>query len=96
MNHSVTSLTTYYTVFVVLVILTAVTVGLSFADLGHWHTPLGLAIASVKATLVALVFMHLLQSNRLAWLALGAGLFWLAILMGLTLADYLTRLWLVF
>jgi len=40
--------------------------------------------------------MHLLHSQRLTWLVLGAGLFWLAILMSLTLADYLTRDWLAY
>jgi cytochrome c oxidase subunit 4 len=86
----------YYVVFAALVALTFATVGLSFCHLGNWHTVIGLAIATIKAALVALFFMHLLHSQRLTWLALGAGLFWLAILMSLTLADYLTRDWLAY
>ena len=87
------SAASYYVVFAALVVLTLATVGLSFCELGNWHTVIGLTIATVKAALVALFFMHLLRSQRLTWLALGAGLFWLAILMSLTLADYLTRPW---
>ena len=54
----------------------------------------GLTIAVCKAVLVALFFMHLLSSSRLTWIVLVGGLFWLGILMVLTLADYLTRHWL--
>jgi cytochrome c oxidase subunit 4 len=55
-----------------------------------------LTIAALKGTLVVLVFMHLLEIPRVSWLALGIGIFWLGILIGLTLTDYLTRHWLVF
>ena len=58
--------------------------------------PVGLAIASTKATLVALFFMHLIHDSRLNRVAAAAGLFWLAILMGLTLTDFLTRRWLTY
>jgi cytochrome c oxidase subunit 4 len=86
----------YYTVYGVLIILTIVTVGLSFCDLQNWHTIVGLAIATGKAALVALFFMHLLRSARITWLALFAGLFWLVILVSLTLTDYMTRGWLTY
>jgi cytochrome c oxidase subunit 4 len=96
MTEPVISRTTYCVVFAGLVALTLLTVGLSFLDVGGWHTVFGLLIASAKALLVVLFFMHLIHGGRLTWLALGAGLFWLGILMGLTLADYLTRHWLVY
>jgi len=95
-NKTLPSATPYYVAFAALVVLTLATVGLSFCQLGNWHTVVGLAIATMKAALVALFFMHLLRSQRLTWLALGAGLFWLAILMSLTLSDYLTRAWLAY
>ena len=85
--------TTYYLVFAALIGLTLLTVGISFLDLGAGHTVAGLAIAVVKALLVALFFMHLLYSDKANWLAIGAGLFWLGILLVLTLSDYLTRDW---
>jgi len=84
---------TYYTVFAALIGLTLLTVGISFVPLGEMHTAVGLTIASVKALLVVLFFMHLLYSSKANWLAIGAGLFWLGILLALTLADYLTRHW---
>jgi len=86
----------YYAVFACLIGLTLLTVGLSFCELGAWHTMAGLAIAACKASLVALFFMHVLYSGRLTWIMLGAGLFWLLIMMSLTMADYLTRDWLAY
>ena len=94
MSEYVSRTSTYYAVFVALIALTFLTVGISFIDLGAWHTPVGLVIAVTKASLVALFFMHLLHSPRMIWISFGAGLFWLAILLALTLADYLTRHWL--
>jgi cytochrome c oxidase subunit 4 len=82
---------TYYSVFCALIVLTFLTVGISFLELGQWHTVAGLTIAACKAGLVVLFFMHLLHSKPLTWIVLGAGLFWLGILLALTLSDYLTR-----
>lgn len=85
---------TYFLVFAALIALTILTVGMSFLELGPWHTILGLTIGVAKALLVALFFMHLLYSEKINWLAIGAGIFWLGILFVLTLSDYLTRPWL--
>jgi cytochrome c oxidase subunit 4 len=83
----------YYNVFAALIALTLLTVGVSFVDLGAMHTVVGLVIAIVKSLLVVLFFMHLLYSSNRSRLAIGAGLFWLGILLSLTLADYFTRHW---
>ncbi|HTU21421.1 MAG TPA: cytochrome C oxidase subunit IV family protein [Gemmataceae bacterium] len=91
MSEPITPTRTYYTVFAALIALTLLTVAVSFLELGAWHTTVGVLIGAVKASLVILFFMHLLHSSRMSWLAVLAGLFWLAILMGLTLSDYLTR-----
>jgi cytochrome c oxidase subunit 4 len=91
MSESITPTRTYYRVFAALIALTLLTVSVSFLDLGRWHTTVGVLIGVVKATLVALFFMHLLHSSRASWLAVLAGLFWLGILMVLTLTDYLSR-----
>jgi cytochrome c oxidase subunit 4 len=91
MSEPITPTRTYYSVFVTLIALTLVTVAVSFLELGAWHTTVGVLIGVVKATLVALFFMHLLHSPRASWLAALAGLFWFGILMVLTLTDYLTR-----
>jgi len=91
MSEPITPTRTYYGVFAALIALTLLTVGVSFLNLGAWHTTVGVLIGAVKATLVALFFMHLLHSSRASWLAVLAGLFWLGILMVLTLSDYLSR-----
>jgi cytochrome c oxidase subunit 4 len=91
MPEPVAAQRTYYTVFAALIALTILTVAISFLELGPWHTVAGLAIGAVKAALVVLFFMHLLGSKKSNWLALGAGLYWLAILLALTLSDYASR-----
>ena len=93
MSKSNSSPWTYALVFVGLVLLTEATVGLSYASLHAWHTPLGLAIAALKAGLITVFFMHVLRRSRLSWLAIFAGAFWLGILLVLTLSDFQTRDW---
>ena len=92
MTKHTTSEMTYYLIFAALIGLTLLTVGLSFVELGgSVHLIAGLAIATTKAVLVALFFMHLLYSSRLSWTMFLSGLFWLGILLAFTLADYLSR-----
>jgi cytochrome c oxidase subunit 4 len=81
----------YYVIYFALIALTLLTCGLSFLPHFEWHTSVGLAIASAKVLLILLFFMHLLHADRLTWLALLAGLLWFALLIGLTMADYMTR-----
>lgn len=93
MKHHVVHPGTYLLVFFTLIILTGVTTAVGFYDLGRWNTVVALAIAVCKATLVVLFFMHLRYSGALPRLVMLGGLFWLALLIGLTLADNLTRGW---
>ena len=83
----------YYTIFIALLVGTAITVAVAFVDLGPMNNVVMLAIASAKALLVILFFMHVRWSTRLTWVVAGAGFFWLLILLGVTMADYLTRGW---
>ena len=85
---------TYVLVFAGLIALTITTVGLSFVDLGEWHAPVGLVIAAVKASLVVLFFMHLFYSSKLTKVTVIAALFFLFLLLSLSMTDYLTRGWL--
>jgi cytochrome c oxidase subunit IV len=85
---------TYYLVFAALLVLTLLTVGASYLELGPLHTVVALLIAATKALLVVLFFMHVLYSPRLIWVVIGGSLFWLAIMLSLTLSDYWTRPWL--
>jgi cytochrome c oxidase subunit 4 len=86
---------TYFLVFGALMVLTAVTVGVAFVDLGRLNVVVALAVAVVKAALVVLFFMHVKYSSRLIQLVVIASLVWLVILFGVTLTDYLTRGWLM-
>jgi cytochrome c oxidase subunit 4 len=83
----------YYTIFGSLMVLTAITVGVAFINLGHLNFPIALGIAILKATLVILFFMHLKYSSRLTKLICGTAFFFLIVLFGLTLSDYLSRGW---
>ncbi len=75
-----------------LVVLTFATVALSFIRMGPaGHLAVGLAFGAAKAALVALIFMHLVRSPARTWLAAGVGLFWLGILITLTMTDYFSR-----
>jgi cytochrome c oxidase subunit 4 len=87
---------TYYSIFGALVALTLLTTAAAYAPMPRaLHTPVAFAIASAKATLVLLFFMHLWYSQRLIWLVAFGSLFWLLIMLTLTFADYMTRVWLV-
>jgi cytochrome c oxidase subunit IV len=83
----------YYTIFAALIALTATTVAVAYLDLGPLNTIAAIVIACVKALMVVLYFMHVKYSTRLIKLTVIAGLYWLGILMALTLSDYLTRGW---
>ena len=74
-----------------LLALTALTVLSSFLPVGGWHIVIGLGFAVVKALLVILIFMHVLYSEKLTWVVALGGLLWLAILIGMTMNDYLAR-----
>src|SRR3954471_10699718 len=83
----------YYAVFAALIVGTALTVMVAFIDLGAMNNVLMLGIACTKALLVILFFMHVRWSTRLTWLVVASGCFWLLIVCGITMTDYLTRGW---
>jgi len=83
----------YYAVFAALIVGTALTVAVAFIDLGALNNVLMLGIAMTKALLVVLFFMHVRWGTKLTWVVAASGFFWLLILFGLTMQDYLTRGW---
>ena len=83
----------YYVIFGILMICTALTVSIAFVDLGPLNVIAALTIAVFKATLVVLFFMHVKYSTRLTWAVVAGSVFWLFILIALTMGDYLTRPW---
>jgi cytochrome c oxidase subunit 4 len=93
MSGHVSPLRTYYAIFASLMVLTAITVGVAFINLGPFNFPVAISIAILKATLVVLFFMHAKFSSRLTKLFIATGFFFLLILFTLTLTDYLSRGW---
>src|SRR5688572_19192154 len=91
MSGHISPKSTYYAVFGGLMVLTGVTVAVAFVNLGTFNFPVALAIAITKATLVILFFMHVKYSSRLTKLFVGMAFFFLFVLFGLTMTDYLSR-----
>lgn len=85
---------TYITIGITLLCLTALTAGLSTFDFGQWSGFIAIVIATIKALLVIFFFMHVRYAHlKTIWIILLGGLFWVSILLGLTMTDYLTRQW---
>ena len=91
MSEKIVGMKTYAIIFITLVVFTVVTYRVALIDLGIFNTVVALIIAGTKATLVALFFMHARWSPRLIRLVIGGSLFWLFILLALTLSDYIAR-----
>ena len=89
-----TSRKTYVGVYIALLLLLTTTLVAAFFDLGPFNTIIALFIAICKATLIALVFMHVRWSSKLTWAFAGVGVCWLLLLLGLTMSDYVSRSWL--
>ncbi len=94
--HHITPLLTYIFVFLALAIGTLLTWFASTVNLGWANTPIALVIATTKAVLVILFFMHVIYSTRLTWVVVIASFVWLGVLFVLTFADYLTRYWAIY
>jgi len=90
---------TYFAIWMALVILTGVTAYVSTLNLHvvrglndiSLNAGAALLIASLKASLVVLFFMHVKYSPRLTAVVIFAAIFWLVLLLALSMADYLTR-----
>jgi cytochrome c oxidase subunit 4 len=83
----------YFAVFFMLIVMTWVTTWISTVDLGRWNIFVALAIAIFKASLVALFFMHVWYGTRLTKMLVMASIFWLSLMLFITMADLWTRGW---
>lgn len=90
-GHHVVPVRIYLAVFAALLVFTAVTVAAAFVDLGALNNVVMLGIALVKATLVVLFFMHVRYSTRLIPVVVFGGVFFLLVMFGITMSDYLSR-----
>ena len=82
----------YLTIILTLLALTGATVWAAYVNLGPFNIVLALAIATLKATLVVLFFMHAKYVPKRTQLVIIAGVFWLALLLFMTLSDYFSRM----
>ncbi|HET9308790.1 MAG TPA: cytochrome C oxidase subunit IV family protein [Candidatus Sulfotelmatobacter sp.] len=94
-DHSKSSpLKSYFSVWIALLVGTFLTYEVAKIDLGVFNSAVALIIATTKALLVALFFMHLKgASEKLLKLVVICTVFFLFILLALSMADYGTRLW---
>ena len=93
-GHGHGGLGAYFVVFTALMVFTGLTVWAAYQHLGIWNTPVALAIATAKALMVALIFMHLRSSPKLTVIVVSTSVVFLAFLILITLSDYLSRPWL--
>jgi cytochrome c oxidase subunit 4 len=89
----ISPLSVYLAIFATLMVLTAVTVAIAYVDLGEFNKVVALGIACFKATLVVLYFMHVKYASGLTKVFAVTGIFFLFILLSLTMIDYASRMW---
>ena len=94
MSEHIVPVRIYVTIFLVLLVGTALTVVAAFQDFPwYFNTIVAMTIAITKATFVVLYFMHVRYSIRLVWVIVASALFWMVIMFALTFSDYWTRGW---
>ncbi|HXY00409.1 MAG TPA: cytochrome C oxidase subunit IV family protein [Candidatus Limnocylindrales bacterium] len=91
MSQHVVSPKIYIVILLALLLGTYLTVSAALRDFGPWNIVIALAIATTKATLVVLYFMHARYSPKRTQLVIVCAVFWLVLLLGLTLSDYAMR-----
>jgi cytochrome c oxidase subunit IV len=89
----IASVKSYVGIFATLMVFTVITVFVAYVNLGQMNKVVALGIATIKATLVILYFMHVKYSSRLTKLVVVSGFFFLIILLSLTMVDYGSREW---
>jgi cytochrome c oxidase subunit IV len=93
-SEHISSLASCIGIWLALIAGTTLTVAAAFIDLGPFNTVVALAIATTKATLVVLFYMHVKYTHeKLTGLVIVSAIFFLFILLALSMADYGSRLW---
>ena len=93
-EHHIVTPFQYTLVFATLLLFTGITVGAAFIDFpGALNAIVALAIASFKASVVILFFMHVKYQSRLVKLTVASGFFTFLVLITMTLTDYMSRAW---
>ncbi len=92
-QHHIIGPKVYGTILLCLLVLTGVTTGVAFINLGIFSPIVAVGIACIKAVLVILFFMHIRYSSRLMMLTVASGFFTFLVLITMTLSDYMSRTW---
>ena len=96
-EHHIVSPKIYFAIFTALMVCTGLTVWAAKLDLNHifsgMNIVVALAIATFKAALVVLFFMHGKYSSKRTQMVIVCSVFWLAVMLFMTMSDYLTRAW---
>jgi len=82
---------TYWRTFVCLIVLTVITVWAASKDFGVLNLAIAMGIATVKAALVTLFFMHLQWESKIIWGIVIYPLFIFALIIGGTLGDEMSK-----
>jgi cytochrome c oxidase subunit IV len=90
-GHHIAPVSLYITIFLLLMVLTLATWGVTFVHLGMFNLPVALGIAITKATLVILFFMHVYWSPKIIKVTMGMSIFFLLIMLMMVMSDYLSR-----
>ena len=91
-DHPPAETKTYFLTIGALFCLTFLTVVVAHFDFGFLNTVVAMLIATIKATLVLLLFMHLLHDTWMNRLVMLTGLFFLIVLFGFAYGDIITRI----
>jgi cytochrome c oxidase subunit 4 len=92
-QHHVVPPTVYAMVYGTLLFFTVLTIVAADWDMGVFNPIVALAIASTKAVVVILFFMHVKYQSNLIKMTVGAGFFTFLVLITMTLSDYISRAW---
>ncbi len=90
-DHHIVPFKTYLNILLVLLGLTIITVAASRIDFGFMNTVIAMIIATVKASFVLAIFMHLKYDNMINRVIFGTGFFFLLVLFAFSIGDIFTR-----
>lgn len=96
MKQATVSIKTYTFTWLSLLVLTLITTLVGFVDLGVFTMIIAVGIATLKAAIIAAIFMHALLEAKLVKVVIAGGVVWFLILVTLTMSDYITRGWIPF
>jgi len=91
LHHHIVPLSVYVGIGLTLFTLTIVTVAVSFIDLGGFNVVVALLVAAFKASLVALIYMHLKYDKKIYAVVFILAILFLALFIVLTMFDVATR-----